>query len=168
MADLARLLAAPGREVHALDLVTDGPRPARTTSSSRGAEDGLHLDRGGGEPVIDETARAAYRRRLAELEQDLEEADAMGDDATADRARAEHDALVEQLASAYGVGGRVRRTPDHAERARKAVSRRLQTTLRRIDSVHPALGRHLRASLRTGVFCSYQPEHELDWVVETD
>lgn len=168
LGDLARLLAAPGREIHALDLVANASPAPRTVSKSPLADDDLHLDRGGGEPVIDETARSAYRQRLADLQQDLEEAEARSDDDAATRARTEHDALVEQLASAYGLGGRVRRTPDHAERARKTVSRRLQTTLRRIDDAHPALGRHLRASLRTGVFCSYQPEHEPNWIVEAE
>jgi pimeloyl-ACP methyl ester carboxylesterase len=166
LGDLARLLAAPGREFHALDLVTD-QRPAGGTSSrSTSAEHGPHLDRGGGEPVIDEAARRAYRRRLTELEAVLDDAQARNDDAAATRARAEHEALIEQLGAAYGLGGRVRRTPDHAERARKTISRRLRTSVRRIEAAHPALGRHLHASLRTGVFCSYQPERPLTWIVE--
>lgn len=166
LGDLARLLAAPGRELHVLDLATGGTQGAHTLSASDAAAEGLHTDRGDRGPLIDERARRAYRQRLTELEQELDEAASAGDHEAASRARAEREALLQQLEAAYGLGGRLRRTPDNAERARKTVSRRLRTTLRRIDDAHPALGRHLRASLRMGVFCSYQPERETTWVVE--
>ncbi|HEX2240694.1 MAG TPA: hypothetical protein VHJ82_06095, partial [Actinomycetota bacterium] len=83
-------------------------------------------------------------------------------------AREELDFLRQELSSAYGIGGRARRTPDHVERARKAVTRRVRDALSRIERVHPALGRHLHASVRTGVFCSYEPERDIVWTVESD
>jgi hypothetical protein len=64
------------------------------------------------------------------------------------------DALITQLTAAYGLGGRSRRTPDHVERARKAVNRRLRDAITRIAHAHPRLGRHLDACIRTGTFCS--------------
>ena len=36
--------------------------------------------------------------------------------------------------------------------------------IRLIEESHPELGRHLRASVRTGVFCSYVPETEQRWI----
>jgi predicted ATPase/class 3 adenylate cyclase len=45
-----------------------------------------------------------------------------------------------------------------AERARANVSKSLRSCLRRIEQSHPALAAHLVMSVRTGYFCSYQPD----------
>jgi pimeloyl-ACP methyl ester carboxylesterase len=164
--DLARLLAAPRRELHVLDLARPAAA-ARTPPSIREAlDDGLTVGSRSAEPVIDDAARAAYQRRIAELKQDIDDAENGGDGEAGAKAQQELDSLVEQLASAYGLGGRPRRSPDHVERARKAVSRRIRDTLARVDRVHPALGRHLHASLHTGVYCSYTPERDLVWTID--
>jgi pimeloyl-ACP methyl ester carboxylesterase len=163
--DLARLVDAPGREIHVLDLAA--PAALGEASSVREAlEAGLSARPSSGEPIIDEAARASYKRRITELNQDIDEAETLGHDEDSARARQELDMLVEHLASAYGIGGTIRRTPDNAERARKAVTRRIRDAIARIDRVHPILGRHLAASLHTGVFCSYRPERDVAWVVE--
>ena len=127
----------------------------------RGAQDPF------GPTVIDEPAKESYKRRIAELEQEIDEAETRGDTEAGTAAQEERDFLVQELSSAYGLGGRARRTPDHVERARKAVTRRIRDALGRIDRAHPALGRHLHASIRTGAFCSYQPERDIIWSVES-
>jgi len=162
--DLAHLLAEPGREFHVLDLIAGGT-DARSISSTEAVENGLGRD-GRGEPVIDQAARAHYQRRIAELEAVIDDAYEIGDGEGSATAREELDALIDELTAAYGLAGRPRRTPDHIERARKAVSRRLRDAMSRIARVHPRLGRHLDASIRTGVFCSYQPERDVVWMVE--
>lgn len=163
--DLARLLSTPRREIHVLDLVSDGSTAADRTSSEVSRQAGLHVDEGAREPVIDETARNAYRQRIIELEQELDVAEQMGNADAVAHHRSERDALVDHLVATYGLGGRPRRTADHVERARKAVSRRIHTMVSRVDDAHPQFGRHLRASLRTGVFCSYQPDRSLHWTI---
>lgn len=73
-------------------------------------------------------------------------------------ARQELEAVVEALASAYGVGGRARHVDNETERARKAFTRRMRDAMARIGRLHPTLGRHLDASVHTGLFCRYAPE----------
>jgi hypothetical protein len=163
--DLGRLLAEPGREFHVLDLMADGTG-ARSIPPSQAAEDGLAIQ-GRGEPVIDQAARAHYKRRITELEAEIEEAKERGVEAHA-AAREELDALITELTAAYGLAGRPRRSPDPVERARKAVSRRLRHAMSRIARAHPRLGRHLAASIRTGVFCSYEPERDIVWSVHAN
>jgi hypothetical protein len=141
----AALLAQPGREVHVFDLVGSG------------------IAGGGSGGGLDDTTRSAYRRRLGELEAEESEATEWGDSERADRARAEVEAITAELAAAYGLGGRPRSGADPAERARKAVANRIRDALARIEDVHPDLGRHLRNSVRTGTFCSYQPERQTAW-----
>ena len=113
--------------------------------------------------VLDARARDAYRRRLEELEDDLAEAEQASDGAAVDRARIEKEFLVAELAAAYGLSGRVRRAGDPAERARTTVTWRIREAIKRIEEAHPDLGRHLRASVRTGTFCSYSPEQPQSW-----
>ena len=145
MRDLAALLAVPGRAVAALDLLGD---------RADGADTG---------EVADARARAAYRDRLRDLDDELADADAANDPARAERARAERDALVAHLTSAYGLGGRARRTGDPAERARTAVTARIRDALRRIEVADAGAGAHLRRSVRTGTFCSYEPVAPVRW-----
>jgi pimeloyl-ACP methyl ester carboxylesterase len=164
--DLGRLLANPGREFHVLDLMADGTG-ARSIPPSQAAEAGLAIQ-GWGEPVIDQAARVHYQHRITELEQEIEEAQEQGGGEASAAAREELDALITQLTAAYGLAGRPRRAPDPIERARKAVSRRLRHAMSRIARAHPRLGRHLGASIRTGMFCSYEPERAIVWSVHAN
>ncbi|MEU4389253.1 AAA family ATPase [Kribbella sp. NPDC023855] len=144
--DIAVLLARPRVPVSVLDL--SGP----------GRAGGADLG-----PPLDDAARAAYRERLRELEEDLAEAEADNDLIRAEKARTERDFLAHELASALGLGGRARTAGDPVERSRKAVSLRIGTAIKAIDHVHPALGRHLRASVHTGRQCVYEPEDDVTW-----
>lgn len=153
---LARLLATPGRELHVLDLVTavhgaaPGPGPA--------VDDDLHVTADDAGPLLDEQARQAYRRRLAEVEEDIAEAEEMGDPERAALARADRDHLVAELARAFGVGGRARAAASTSERARGSVTRAIRYALDRIGDQHPALADHLVRAVRTGTYCAYEPD----------
>ena len=158
--DLAVLLARPAHEVPAVELAA-----ASTGAPTARPGDELHgLGRPGdlGE-VLDAPARAAYRRRLTELADEEADADHRGDLAASAALSAEREALVAQLAAAYGLGGRVRRAGNPAERARTAVTARIRDALRRIEAAHPALGAHLQRSVSTGYLCCYRPEVPTSW-----
>jgi hypothetical protein len=146
MRDLSVLLARPGVDVHVADLT--GGRAA--------------VDRGTGE-VLDRQARDAYRRRLAELDSELAEAESNHDRGRIEQAQIERDFFVAELSAAIGLGGRVRVGGDDVERARKAVAGRIKHAIDRVEAVDTRLGRHLRNSVRTGTTCSYEPEHPVDW-----
>lgn len=153
--DLARLLARPGVEIHVLDLA-GAPEHAELKALG---------DSGGVGDLLDARARAEYRRRVADLEVEIADAEACADIARAERARSERDFVAAELGSALGLSGRTRRPADPAERARKAVTGRIRLTIDRIDAEHPDLGRHLTNSVRTGTFCVYTPEDSVDWTV---
>ncbi|HEY6696108.1 MAG TPA: hypothetical protein VI006_24870 [Solirubrobacteraceae bacterium] len=141
---LAALIAAAGRELHVLELAGGGVEESASE-------------------LLDDTARAAYGRRLAELEDELDEAERFADPERLVRVQAERDALYEELGSAVGLGGRPRRSASSAERARKAVTNRLRDTLARVEQQDPELGAHLRASVRMGSACAYRPEPRSPW-----
>jgi hypothetical protein len=105
--DLVLLLSRPQHEVHCLELVG---------GSDVGGSPG---------PVLDQQARRAYEARIRDLQSDIDEARELGDAGRAERAEDELDALVQQLAEAFGLSGRARATGSAAERARSAVSWRI-------------------------------------------
>lgn len=162
---LSSLLAAPGREIHVLDLVigNGGIDPA-----SRGVVHESPDGRRDGDaslPVLDRVAREAYERRLLELEDDIEEATLFGDQERGARARIEREFLVKELAAAVGIGGRDRTVASEAERARVNVTRAIRAALAKVDSNSRLLGPHLDSTIRTGIFCSYNPDplHPYRW-----
>jgi hypothetical protein len=106
--------------------------------------------------VIDARAREAYKKRLAELREELVEAESWNDFARAGRLHAELEALSAQLAAAVGLGGRERRSGSAAERARVAVQRRIREAVKKISARDADLGRHLDWAVRTGTFCVYE------------
>lgn len=156
---LRRLLENPGREIHVLELAQMHARPQRAAASEAAADAGLHtLGELGGEPLLDEQAKQAYRRRIEELQADIEEAREFNDPERASRAEVELAAITEHLASAIGLGGRDRQASSEAERARLSVSKAIRTVLAKVETAHPELGSHLRATIRTGFYCAYLPD----------
>ena len=141
---LAQLLANPGREVHVLDLVA--------------GETGQPMALGDAGVMLDERAKSAYRRRLAEIEDDIEQARALEDAVREAQADAERDFLVRELARAVGLGGRDRRATSASERARSGVTRAVRKGIARIGEHHPQLGEHLNQAVRTGTYCAYVPD----------
>jgi hypothetical protein len=152
---LARLLAEPGREFHVLDLVAVEHGTLPTCDS---APDDAPAAAGAGLEVLDQQAREAYRRRLVEVDEDIEEATRMGDLGRIELAERDRDYLVAELARAVGLGGRHRMVGSTTERARTAVTRSLRYAIGRLAEHHPELGRHLEQAVRTGTYCSYAPD----------
>ena len=154
---LARLLAHPAREFHVLDLVA-----AETGSLAQAERDQMAaLPRaalGDAGAMLDEQAKNAYRRRLAEIEDDIEQARALGDTERAAQADAEREFLVRELSRAVGLGGRDRRAASASERARVAVTRAIRQAIARVGEHHPQLGEHLNRAVRTGTYCAYLPD----------
>jgi hypothetical protein len=148
MTDLARLLAAPGQEISAMDLMG---------STKTG---GLI------EETLDGRARRELTERIRELQAEVDEAEAYNDLMRADRAAAEMDRLVDELSAAVGLGGRARTTGSDQERARSAVTQRVRSTIARIALHAPPLARHLSNSVETGTFCVYRPPEPISWVIE--
>jgi TolB-like protein/tetratricopeptide (TPR) repeat protein len=134
--DIRRLMDSGGREIHCLDLderIVEAP----------------------GDTVLDERARAALKARLRDLQEDLAEAEEANDIGRAGQMREEMDSIIEALSAALGLGGRVRKLGDSVEKARTAVTWRIRHALRRIEAVHPAMGRHLARRVKTGTFCQF-------------
>ena len=152
---LARLLRHPHPSTTSSRLVTgDAPR----VNDAAARDDGLAVAAPDAGVVLDEPAKRAYRERIAELEEEAEQARRWNDPERTARAEGELAALTRELAGALGLGGRDRRAASDSERARASVTKAVRGALRRIEGQHPELGRHLALAVRTGTFCSYEPD----------
>jgi tetratricopeptide (TPR) repeat protein len=163
---IARLLTDPGREYHVLDLVT--AESGQTTAVGRTPQPGLsYLGLGDAGPLLGAPAKEAYRRRLAEIDDDISEALATGDDERAAQSDVERDLLIRELTRAVGLGGRDRRAASASERARASVTRAVRQAIARIRQHHPTLGTHLDRAIRTGTYCSYLPDSpgSMEWKI---
>ena len=156
LVQLVEVLRANGKEVSALDLA----------GADSGGSVAVQSDLG---PALDSQAKRAYRVRIADLREEIDEADDMNDPDRASRARWELDALLEELSRAVGLSGRDRPQGATDERARVNVTRSIKRAIAAVAAVAPELGAHLEVSLRTGRQCRYQPDPAvgLTWEVTT-
>ncbi len=147
---LAHLLREPGREMLAFDLLAAAGSPEASESGrpARNVELG---------PRLDARAVASYRERMAELREELSEARRVNDLGRCDRLQAELEIIGDSLRTAFGLGHRRRLSGSDSERARVTVTKRIRDVIRKLDAIHPELAHHLRASVRTGMVCSYTP-----------
>lgn len=155
---IERLLADPGREIHVLDLVAVERGSLPTGHVVDHHQEALTDGVDAGLPIIDDAARDAYRRRLAEVDDDIEEATRMNDLGRVALAQRDREYLIAELTSSVGLGGRARSVGGSAERARTSVTRALRYALGRMAKHHPALAAHLEQSVHTGTYCVYKPD----------
>jgi len=141
MDHLRLLLADPGRDMPALELMTGDP----TIGASPGIE------------ILDGQATSAYRRRIAQIDDELDTADRTGDEGRAAVLDLERRNIIAELSRATGLGGRIRTTNDAAERARINVTRNVKRAIGHLARHAPTAAAHLTASIRTGTYCGYYP-----------
>lgn len=134
---LGELLTRPGQDVSATDLCA-------------AVSVGNH-------EVLDARAVAAYRRRLRDVDAEIDAADADADLGRAERLRLEKDALTTELTGSLGLAGRVRGFVSPTERARTSVRKALKRALDAIADADPVLGSELRDGVSTGATCRYTP-----------
>jgi tetratricopeptide (TPR) repeat protein len=151
---LCRLLSEPEREFHVLDL-------AAPTNGEHG------VSSAGTGPALDEKAKAEYRRRRAELQEDLREAESFDDRGRTESIRRELEMITDQLRAAVGLGGQDRQSHSDAERARTAVTKAIKSAIAHIAEYDRILGGHLHQAVRTGTYCAYTPDPTapLNWTL---
>ncbi len=152
---LAVLIDRPGVPILAVELEMANQR---TDPRSRHLE-GLtaRTDSNAGD-LVDDQALRSYRARLSELREEIEDAEQMCDDERGARSRIEFDFIADELAAATGLGGRRRKAASTEERGRVRVTKAIRSAIKRVRDVDDQVGRHLDAAIKTGRFCSYEPD----------
>jgi hypothetical protein len=166
LAYIAYLLGHPREEFRVLSLASkaggsqDGL--AEPVAEEQVTQSNLAAGRmGDAGEMLDAQAKADYKRRTAELREQLEEARELNQRERVDRLEDEIEALGRELSRAVGLGGRDRRAASSSERARINDTRAIKVALERIAEHNPALATLLTSSIRTGTFCSYTPDSRL-------
>lgn len=152
---LRALLHRPNADIAALEL------------SAMAAGHGTTITEPDAGEALDRRALSAYRKRLREIDEELDEAQSWNDTARVERIETEREALLRELAGATGLGGRARKTSSSAERARMAVRKAIAAALDRIDAEDPSTARLLRRTVHTGTVCRYaqDPDTPVDWLL---
>jgi len=160
-----------GTNVHVPDLkglwhlreLVSRPRESVPALALIGASGEEPISRGDTGPVLDREALRQYRRRLAELDDELDDAVVHGDAKWEAKRSAERDALIAELKRATGLGGRPRRSGSPVEKARLNVTRTIRHAIADLSTKVPELAAHLDESIVTGVSCCYEPRTNIAW-----
>ena len=145
--DLARLLKNAGKQFHCAELNKGGVITEAV-------------------PVFDEKAKRNYQEKIQELQQEIKWSEDNNDLERTSLLKKEYDEIVEHLSASLGIGKKIRKTNDSMDKARSAVTWRIRTAIEKIGHAHPALGKHLALSVKTGIFCTYSPEKNQNWLAE--
>ena len=169
---IAFLLRYPKQEFHVLRLIQE---VVGTASVEKGeivdgmgkeqlAKEGLSISSlGESDEVIDAKALSSYKRQIEDIIEDIQEAEDNSDFNRAETLREQKEFLEEEIIKSSGLMGRIREFDNPSERARKSVTNAINRSLIKIQVEHPALGQHLRNSIKTGLSCSYTPDKPTSW-----
>jgi hypothetical protein len=113
--------------------------------------------------VLDSQAHEHYRADYEDLLFQMEEAEENNDIARQELLQTKIDALAQQLKSAEGFGGRIRKSKDASANARTSLTNAITRAIEHIQKEHDDLSRHLDNSIRTGQSFCYKPETDVDW-----
>ncbi len=159
---LAELLRHPYRQLYVVDLAGLGHALEPGISVADALASGLRVGTTSAtDATLDRRARDDYRTRWRDL---------VGEEAAAQRdndlgrlavIQREIGMLTGELAAA--AGRTARSLPSPQERARVNVRNCISAALRSIQRHDETLWRHLANAIRTGIFCSYEPERPVDW-----
>lgn len=147
--DIARLLSTPGEQIHCGELMGSMVKMR-------------------GEHVIDEKAKKSYKAKLLSLQEELSLAEVNNDYQRSAVLQKEFDDILDMLSNSMGLSGRTRKSDDPIEKVRSAVTWRIRDSIKKIAAIHPALGKHLSNSVKTGIFCCYRPEKNIPWALESE
>ncbi len=168
---LASLLARPGEEFYALQLIREVDGTTCGSDSVYSAMSAEELSEYGlsvsgltdaGE-IMDERYETDCRNRLKEALEKLRLAKARNDTAETSQASREVDHYRRALDEGIGLSGRHRTQGNPNEKARTSVSHAVGRVLSRLREQLPALHEHFSVSLQTGIQCSYSPRTPIHW-----
>jgi TolB-like protein len=147
--DLTKLLGHPEKQFHCTELMGGG----------------LEMSP---ELVFDEKAKRSYQKKILELQEEIRWSEENNDLQRSSTLHKEYDDIVDHLTVSLGLKGKIRKSHDVLDKTRSAVTWRIRNTIQKIEKVYPLLAKHLSVSIKTGIFCSYNPEKPVEWIVATD
>ncbi len=150
---IAELLSRPHQKVFAPDLLAAVSGEAAVGEAGSAGEQ------------TDKQTLDDVKKNYVDVMDELEKAKGNNDVAAQDRLQRQLDGLADYLTSVTGLRGRTRRASDDADKIRRAMTQAIRRVIKSLAAQDklPAAAKHLKNSIRTGLFMSYEPEEELDW-----
>lgn len=145
--DILKLITDPEKEIHCSELM------------------GSVLDEKDAASTLDQKAKLQYQERIRDLQEEIREAEEMNNQGLVSSLNDEYEKLIEHLSHSLGLAGKARQVGSSVEKARSAVTWRIRSTIKKIEKLHPDLAKHLSKSIKTGTFCSYNPEIQIKWTI---
>lgn len=147
------LLRNPNRSFAVTELLelTD---PSSSADELRMRKDAAGKHLGG---AVDEKALKQYKKRLTDLNEDIEEAERNNDYQRGSRLKNEREQILSFLQPLLGRGERARVTGGQAERDRVNIQRCIRRAFEAIAAHAPRLAAHLDRTVHTGLTCEYRP-----------
>ena len=109
-------------------------------------------------PVLDRAAKTAYKHRVRELREELEEPKSFNDVGRIARIEEEMQFISSELLRAEGLGGRNRTWTSDNKKARVSVANAIRATLNKTRQEHTEAGCFFAITIKTGYFCSFVPD----------
>jgi tetratricopeptide (TPR) repeat protein len=147
LSDIAELLAKPNDQIHCTQLMGSGLEVKSQT-------------------IVDEKSMREFKKRLTGLQEEIALLELQNNPGGLTSLYEEYDQLLDVIKAATGLGGRRRNMESPLDKIRSAVTWRIRSAIKKISDGHPAFGKHLDNSVKTGLFCSYSPEKPVSWAVE--
>jgi len=147
------LLERQGQEFHVARMLADIAGEDRVDQASDAGE------------LVDEETLKECRQRYEELQEEREYAEHNHPDQLPE-IEEEIAQLARYFAQCVGLGGKSRKGADDVSRIRKRIARVIEIAYEKIEQNDPQLADHLRKSIKTHTFMTYQPETRIDWNFE--
>ena len=121
----------------------------------------------------DTIAIKQYKLVISDYDEEIKDAELMGDTIEAEKIKAQKKALLEQIHKDTGKGGKIRGSGGASENNRKSVGRAIATAIKGIEkyclthklsaALSEQLIQHLKESIITGGMCCYRPKNKITW-----
>lgn len=147
------LLSNPEREIYVLQIVGVDENLSKGLSKNTGT-------------LLDNRTTEQLKGRYKDLEEELEDKEIPKSDGIIAEIEEEMEKIKKAFTSGLDKRGQPRKFANVADRARKAVSKAIKESLVKIKDKkegNPALWNHFDNTLHTGTYCSYKPEHPMNW-----
>jgi len=165
---IAALLASPHRKIPCAKLAGTEQIPLFEAEAETAEDDYARRPKSGkslnANALLDRKAVNNYKKRIAEIETQMEIAQATNTDKVEHLER-ERKTLEREISRAQGMHGKLR-VNDASEKARKAVTAAITRAFSGIEHAHPKFWRHLKATIRTGIDPIYKPDKVISWEIQ--
>ncbi len=118
-----------------------------------------------GDVQLDDEAKNNYKKRLAEIDGDIQKAEQENNTVYLQELTKEKQQLIEELKKGTGFGGRKQKLGNQHSQERIGIGKAIKEAIGTIENQLPEMAVHLRESIKpfSGIALSYSPKQPIEW-----